>query len=128
MQETCQKLDIRYGWTDTDFAYDCTFHQVRIPDVLYFGEKDFSILDMLCLLHEYGHAYYGHKRSDATEQEIIAQETQAWRYAKRCLKTQYHALCDIVAEYHVSTYRLGMVCASKIHANNATYESFLLRR
>jgi len=85
------------GW-----RYITNDHMITIPsrlmgcgDVSFLPESlrqqyDWQITDVFCLLHEQGHAHYGHAPE---KNPYLAKwhEKQAWQYAESCLQIEYHA-------------------------------------
>ena len=55
--------------------------------------KDISVVeDMLCFLHELGHAACGHTFTTEGKIDIrdVVRECEAWNYALRCIKKKHH--------------------------------------
>ena len=65
------------------YKYFAEEHKIVVPP--HFPRKTG---DIVCLLHEIGHALYRHTVKEGAE--MIIQEKLAWDYAFGCVKSKYH--------------------------------------
>ena len=84
--------------------------QGRLPDFIWKGMRaadraqfEWSREDVYNLLHETGHAHYGHV-ADPNPVIRLVQEKQAWQYAADCLSEAEHPALWQHAAYCMSTY------------------------